>query len=70
MTKLQAGKKMTRETAALDRRRPIVVDLFPFYVGVRVKGTREFYSIPWDCILDLGRKIDARQKLAARKGAA
>lgn len=66
MTKLTTDKRMKRETGCTDRLRPIVVELFPFYCGVRVGGTREFYAVPWDAILDLGRKMDARDKLAQR----
>jgi hypothetical protein len=69
MTKITTDKRLKRETLATDRMRPIIVELFPFYVGVRVKGTREFHAVPWDAILDLGRKLDAREKLAAKRGA-
>jgi hypothetical protein len=69
MTKITKEKRLKRETAATVRLRPIIVELFPFYVGVRVKGTREFHAVPWDAILDLGRKIDARETLAAKRGA-
>ena len=69
MTKITPFKRLKRETASRDRLRPIIVELFPFYCGVRPCGTREFYAVPWDVILDLGRKIDAREKLAQRKRA-
>jgi hypothetical protein len=70
MTKLTNQRRPKRETQATDRCRPICIELFPFYLGIRVKGQREFYAVPWEAVLDLGRKIDAREKLAARKGAA
>jgi len=63
------GKTIKRETAVLDRRRPIIIELFPHSVGVRVKGTREFHTVDWGAVLDLARKLDART-LATRKGAA
>lgn len=66
MTRLTAEKALKRETHATDRRRPIVVSLFPFYLSIGVKRTREFYMLPWDHILDHARMIDARQKLAAK----
>lgn len=63
MTKLRPDKRLKRETFCNDRKRSIIVELFPFYCGVRVKGTREFHTIGWDAILDLGRKLDARDKV-------
>lgn len=64
MTKLTREKRLKRETQASDRCRLICIELFPFYCEVRVKGTREVHCVPWDAVLDLGRKIDARDKLA------
>ena len=71
MTKIQGERIIRRETAASDRKRPIVVTLFPWFCGVNLKGSREFFAVPWDAVLDLGRKIDAREKNAgvARKRA-
>jgi hypothetical protein len=69
MTKITSGKRVKRETASVDRLRPIVIELFPFYCGVRIKGTREFYSVEWDTILALARKLDARARLAERRSA-
>lgn len=69
MTKLKTTP-LKRETWVTDRRRPIVAELMPFYLRMRVKGTREFYDVDWAAVLDLGRKLDARAKLALKKGAA
>lgn len=69
MTKLTREKRLKRQTQAEDRLRPILIELFPFYCGIRVKGTRETYNVEWSAVLDLGRKLDAREKLRA-KGAA
>lgn len=69
MTKLRSEKTLRRETGCTDRRRAVVVELYPFYCGVRVKGTREFYAVPWDAVLDLGRKMDARGRELERKRA-
>ena len=54
MTKLSKAKLLQRETAALDRHRPIVVELLPLGVRVWPKGTREAHLVTWDAILDLG----------------
>jgi hypothetical protein len=66
MVRLTPDKIIKRETAALERTRAITVTLFPHYAGVSIKGTREFYPVPYGAILDLGRKIDAREKMAQR----
>lgn len=57
MTKLLPGKSVKRETAAFDRSDAIMVELHPKYLAVRIKGRREVYNVPYDAILDLGRKI-------------
>lgn len=66
MKRLSSDRLITRETHSSDRLKPITVTLYPFFCSVRVKGSREAFAVPWDAILDLGRKIDAREKLAAR----
>jgi hypothetical protein len=73
--KITTTRRAKRETAVMDwqTHRPLVVELFPFHCGIRVKGTREFRAVKWDAILDLGRKLDdrdqQRQKLMLKKGA-
>jgi len=63
MTKLTAERRVKRETAAEYRRRPLVVELFPHWMSVRVKGTREVHMVSWEAVLDLGRRLDARNPL-------
>ena len=60
MTKLRPDKRIKRETFCADRKRAVVIELFPFFCRVRVKGTREVHDVDWDAILDLGRKLDWR----------
>lgn len=69
MTKLVPEKRMQRETRCVDRLRPILVGLTPLYCEIWVKGTRKSYRVPWDAILDLGRKFDARQEEDTRRRA-
>jgi hypothetical protein len=59
MTKLVDGKPMVRETAALDRRTPYVVELHPKYIVVRLKNKRrdEFGAVCYEALADLARKI-------------
>jgi hypothetical protein len=66
VTKIHLTKRVKRETACTERLRPIVVELYPLYCGMRVKGKREFYPVPWDAVLALGRRIAAREKLARK----
>lgn len=63
---VKISRSIKRETAAIERRRPITVKLLEHYCCVGVKGTRERYLVPWMAVLDLGRKFDAREKIAAR----
>ena len=53
-------RHLMRETDCVDRTRPIVVELGPRWVSIGLKGTREHHLVPWDTILALGRKLDAR----------
>lgn len=50
-------KHIIRETLALDRGKPVMVQLFPHSLRVWVKGKRESVVVPYDAILDLGRKL-------------
>lgn len=67
MTKITADKVLKRETASLDRLRPITVELHPRFLSIGIKGTREHYTMPWDMLLDRARFHDARQKLAEKQ---
>lgn len=67
MTKLTKERAVVRETATEDRRRPVIVELGPRCLVVRVKGKRsESYTVPYDALLDLGRKLDARRESMRR----
>lgn len=71
MTKVTGGRTVVRETETLDRQRAVIVELGPRCLVVRVKGKRtESYTVPYDALLDLGRKIEARRAEARREGAA
>jgi hypothetical protein len=64
-------KPVSRESACLDRGRPLIVTLFPRHLEVRPKGTRQRYTISYDACLWLAVKRDLeeqrREKLKARK---
>jgi hypothetical protein len=63
MTKIVEGKPVVRETQALDRRTPYVVELHPKYIVVRLKNKRrdEFGAVSYDALADLARKLRARE---------
>ena len=64
-------KPVTRESAAVDRGRPLIVTLHPRHLEIRAKGTRRAWSISYDACLWLAvkRELDEkrREKIAARK---
>jgi len=70
MTRLE--KPVTRESAAFDRGRPLVVTLHARHLEVRPKGTRHGYTISYDACLWLAVKREAdekrREKREQRRG--
>jgi hypothetical protein len=55
-------RNIVRETECTDRGRNVMVQLFPRHVRVWVKGKHESHLVPWDAVLDLGRKLDFERK--------
>lgn len=53
-------KPVTRETATLARQRPLVVTLHPRFLVLREKGRRARYTVEYDAVFDLARKLAAR----------
>ncbi len=64
MTKLTPeNSPVIRETAVMDRCDPLIVELHPRYLTVRLKGHRNgAVNVSYDAIRDLGLKIAARGK--------
>jgi hypothetical protein len=58
-------RPVVRETAVQDRGRPLVVAIHPRMIAIRAKGTHEWFSVPYDALFDLARKLAARSKGAA-----
>jgi len=58
------ARPVVRETAIEERGRPIIVELSPRIITLRLKGTREQFRVPFDVVLDLARKRDWLQKRA------
>lgn len=63
---VKISRSIKRETASIERCRPITVTLLAHFACMGVKGTRERYLVPWGAVLDLGRKFAMREKMAAR----
>jgi hypothetical protein len=56
MQKLNLERKFTRETAAFERGRAIVLTLHAKFMTLRLKGTRESYTLPYDAAFSLAAK--------------
>lgn len=67
MTKLEAGKTVKRETAAVYRGRPLLVELHPGHVTLREKGRRSKVDIDYRTILETGYKMLWRAEQAEKK---
>ncbi|HJT71304.1 MAG TPA: hypothetical protein VJ731_13985 [Terriglobales bacterium] len=74
MTKLTPKTIVVRETAVLDRGRPIVVELHPSHLAVRLKGLRDTHFLAYDALLWRVMKNSAErawsERLARKKGRA
>jgi hypothetical protein len=44
----------------------VVVELFPLYLRIRVKGAKTGYNLPYGAAYDLKRKIAARVEVPAK----
>ena len=67
MTKLTPGKTVRRETAAIRRGKPLVVELFAHHLRIRRKGTHEMYIITWEAVFDAAGELAARELRAAKR---
>ena len=72
MTKLTAGSVVIRETAVSDRGRPIIIELYPSHLVLRLKGSRENHFVAYDALLWRVMKNSAErivsERLAKRNG--
>jgi hypothetical protein len=65
MTPIRIGHPLRRETSAVLRCCPLIVELHAGYVRVYRKGTRHhFVCVSWLAIWDLGWKLAARTQAA------
>ncbi len=72
MTKLNPSNIVVRETAVSERGRPIVVELHPAHLVLRLKGLRDSHFVAYDALLWRVMKNSAEriqsERLARRKG--
>jgi hypothetical protein len=72
MTKLTASNPVVRETTASDRGRPIIIELYPSHLVLRLKGLRDSHFVAYDALLWRVMKNSAErivsERLAKRKG--
>ena len=72
MTKLTPKTIIIRETAVSDRGRPIVVELHPSHLVLRLKGLREAHFLAYDALLWRAIKNSVErmrsERMARRKG--
>ncbi len=63
MTKLSGDSgHVIRETSAQYRGRPIVVELCPGFMRLRIKGTREVHVLDYEVALACALKVEARSQ--------
>ncbi len=69
MTRLDRDSRVVRETAALERGKPLVVELRPLLLRIRLKGARYAYEVDYQAIFNLGARKAAEKLVAERQKA-
>ena len=59
-------RPVRRETASSYRGRPLICELHPAFLLVRLKGTRQKVTLDYPTALEVGYKLLARQKEAEK----
>ena len=68
MTRLRADARVVRETNAVVKHQPVVVELRAFILRIRLKGARWAYDVDYESIFQLGAKKAAEQRRAEGSG--
>ena len=66
MTRLNGDSRVVRETAALERGKPLVVERWPSWLRIRLKGAR---YVDYQAIFNLGARKAAEKLVAERRQA-
>jgi hypothetical protein len=62
MTSTTQSRKVKRETGALFRGRTLVIELGPYELAIRPKGTRTAYRVSYEQIFKLGAENEVRRR--------
>lgn len=65
MTKIE--RPLLRETAALERGRPLLIELHPGFLVLRPKGTRQRWSISYDAVFWTAVKAAVKEQRAEKQ---
>lgn len=67
MTRLEGQARVVRETGAIFKRRPLVVELSALILRIRPKRARWAYELDYESVFVLGAKKAAEQERAERE---
>jgi hypothetical protein len=67
VTKLKTGNGTQRETATLIQGRPLLVELHPRHVVLRLKGRRYRYELAWESAWNRAAEIEGRRRMVERR---
>ena len=67
MTAIKPAAPLRRETGAVVRGRPLILELHPSYLLLREKGRRHSVAVTYQAIRDLGYKLVAREERAQKQ---
>ena len=67
MTRLEGQARVVRETGAVVKHRPLVVELSALILRIRPKGARWGYELDYESLFVLGAKKAAEKERAERQ---
>ena len=67
MTRLEGQARVVRETSAVVKHRPLVVELSALILRIRPKGARWGYELDYESVFVLGAKKAAEKERAERQ---
>lgn len=67
MTRLEGLARVVRETGAVVKHRPLVVELSALILRIRPKGARSGYELDYESVFVLGAKKAAEKERAERQ---
>jgi hypothetical protein len=62
MTPIKPDSPVVRETAAIHKTRPLVVELHPKLLAIWPKGTQQWLTVDYETVFALAQKLEARRK--------